>query len=210
MALKRPLGPHRPIPKFIAIKVIVFLCFWQEIVLVILTRFHIIREIGSWTAENVTTGIADLLVCFEMLLAALYHRYAFPWQVYDRGHDTHVSVGLDNSFALSDASRDFREILPGFNKPSTGNKPSATKSTAQNISSSIPSVTQVIIDGGDRHVHMIERDGEVDIVLEGEEPLLNSRDDEEEEEDDMEADFDEDDNEQITTETENEKGLQVV
>lgn len=186
LALKRPLAPHHPLPKFVAIKAIVFLCFWQEIVLIVLTKIHVIREIGSWTAENVTTGIADLLVCFEMLLAALYHRYAFPWQAYDRGQPTYVSVGLDNSFALSDATRDFSELFsstPFSSKKVSAETPhvSTTTDTAQAIqveekdqaSTTTTHPNDLIIDGGERHLHLVEKDGVVDIVLEGEEPLLH-------------------------------------
>jgi hypothetical protein len=113
LALRRPLGQHNPVPKFVAIKAVVFLSFWQGVLLALFARFHVIREAGSWTSENVTTGIHDLLICFEMLLAAFYHRIAFPWEIYDRGRISSIaSVGFDDNFALSDARRDFAEIMP--------------------------------------------------------------------------------------------------
>ena len=39
-----------------------------------LVKVQIIHDAGSWTVENVATGVQNLLICFEMFLAALAHR----------------------------------------------------------------------------------------------------------------------------------------
>lgn len=121
MCLNRPLQPHDPFPKFLSIKAVVFLSFWQGVLLAILAEVGVIREVGSWTVDNTKTGIQNMLICFEMLLAAWYHRYAFDWRVYDRGRtSSFASVGLDDNFAFSDARRDFGEMLPAL--PETFNR----------------------------------------------------------------------------------------
>jgi hypothetical protein len=164
LALKRPLAAHNPLPKFISIKAVVFLSFWQGVILAILARIHVIREAGSWTSENVTTGLHDLLICFEMLLAAFYHQLAFPWQVYDRGRTSSItSVGLEENFALSDARRDFAAILPG----------------TFFASSPKPIVTHATVEG--EQAAEMQRTDEItgkrkDLVMEGEQPLLRDDD----------------------------------
>jgi len=161
-ALKRPLQPHNPVPKFLAIKLVVFLSFWQGVTLAILARFNVIQEVGSWTAEHVTTGIHDLLICFEMLFAALYHRMAFPWQDYDRGRTGSIgSVGLDDNFALSDARRDFAEMMPHKLLFTSSPRPSA--------------VVHATVEGekAAEQERMAEITGpKKDVLVEGEQPLL--------------------------------------
>ena len=158
VAMRRNLQPFDPVPKFLAIKVIVFLCFWQGVLLAVLAKFNVIQEVGSWTIENVKTGIQDILVCFEMLLVSFYHRYAFPWQVYDRGRHTEISVGLDENFALSDATRDFSQIIPS--------------------QFFVGSPKQTIHAGDDQDEIKMEEisAAKKDIILEGEQPLLRDED----------------------------------
>lgn len=45
-ALKIPLAPHDPIPKFVAIKAVVFLMFWQGIFLGLFAHFKALRGVG--------------------------------------------------------------------------------------------------------------------------------------------------------------------
>lgn len=55
--LKEPLSPFKPVPKFLCIKAVLFLSFWQGVVVAGLARLHLIRAIGTWSKENVETGI---------------------------------------------------------------------------------------------------------------------------------------------------------
>jgi hypothetical protein len=110
LSLRESLSPHDPIPKFVAIKGVVFVCFWQSLFIAILARAQVIRAIGTWSADDVAMGLSNLLICFEMLLAALYHSRAFPWELYNTTH-TDVATTLDAHFALSDARRDFGQEM---------------------------------------------------------------------------------------------------
>jgi hypothetical protein len=85
-------------------------------VLAFLSRFEIIHEIGSWSVENVTTGIQNLLICFEMFFVAVAHTRAFPYEAYiDRegaqGPPLRTSLLADH-LAIEDAMRDFNEVMP--------------------------------------------------------------------------------------------------
>lgn len=123
LALGEQLKPYNPVPKFLCIKAVLFLSFWQSVVLAFLSRFQIIHQVGSWSVENVATGIQNLLICFEMCFVALAHHRAFPYAPYVRDDvdeaggvtTTHVSLRrnmLADNLAFGDAMRDFNEVMP--------------------------------------------------------------------------------------------------
>eukprot|EP00941_MAST-03F_sp_MAST-3F-sp1_P001283 g1283.t1 len=72
------LAPFRPVPKFLSIKAVLFLSFWQGVLFSALNYFDFIHEIGAYTANDVQTALQDFCVCVEMLIMAIAHRYAFP------------------------------------------------------------------------------------------------------------------------------------
>ena len=76
---------------------------------------NLLHEFGDWSVENVSAGIQNTLICFEMLLAAIAHRYAFPYQGYagkERPHGLKQAFLQDN-FAIEDAVSDFNQVAPG-------------------------------------------------------------------------------------------------
>ena len=112
LALGTPLAPYNPVPKFLCIKVVLFLSFWQSVVLAFLSRFQIIHEFGSWSVENVTTGIQNVLICFEMFFVALAHHRAFSYEPYVHGNPALRTSILADHLAFEDAVRDFNEVMP--------------------------------------------------------------------------------------------------
>ncbi|TYZ66887.1 hypothetical protein PybrP1_012922 [[Pythium] brassicae (nom. inval.)] len=125
LALGEPLKPFNPVPKFLCIKAVLFLSFWQSVVLAFLSRFQLIHEVGSWSVENVTTGINNLLICCEMGFVALAHHHAFPYAPYvvtaDAAANTNAATAahvsqrrsvLADHLAFGDAMRDFNEVMP--------------------------------------------------------------------------------------------------
>lgn len=113
LALGDHLTPYNPVPKFLCIKAVLFLSFWQSVVLAFLSRFQIIHEIGSWSVENVTTGINNLLICFEMCFVAIAHHHAFPYKPYIGGSTAQQRTSLlADHLAFPDAMRDFNEVMP--------------------------------------------------------------------------------------------------
>jgi Organic solute transporter Ostalpha len=60
VVLKEPLTPHNPVPKFLCIKAVLFLSFWQGVIIAGLARLHLVHAVGEWTKENVETGIQVL------------------------------------------------------------------------------------------------------------------------------------------------------
>lgn len=84
------LRPHDPVPKFLCIKTILFLSFWQGVVLAALTKYvshsawylivtcwrrlQIIHDIGEWTSEDLATGVQNFLICVEMMIISFFHK----------------------------------------------------------------------------------------------------------------------------------------
>ncbi|KAH9258490.1 hypothetical protein BASA81_002992 [Batrachochytrium salamandrivorans] len=121
-ALKKPLQPHSPLPKFMAIKIVIFLCFWQEILIAVLAHYHVVDAFASYTVEDIKAGLQNLLVCFEMGFISVYHHYAYPWQQYDKGSSyTLPNIGLPNSvgleFALAESTADFSQSASATTPP---------------------------------------------------------------------------------------------
>nr|CAH0110471.1 unnamed protein product [Daphnia galeata] len=87
-ATKDLLSPYDPVLKFAIIKSIIFLCFWQGVLLAVLETLEIIAPIydsegkPSTNAGTVSAGYQNFLVCIEMGFAAVALRYAFPVTVY--------------------------------------------------------------------------------------------------------------------------------
>nr|CAG4636158.1 EOG090X05RX [Eubosmina coregoni]SVE69785.1 EOG090X05RX [Eubosmina coregoni] len=87
-ATKDLLTPYDPILKFAIIKSVIFLSFWQGVLLAVLEQMKIIQPIygpdGTPTTNTgtVSAGYQNFLVCIEMGLAAIALRYAFPVTVY--------------------------------------------------------------------------------------------------------------------------------
>lgn len=81
------LRPYEPVLKFLTIKSVIFLSFWQGMVLAILERCGVIpnalsidgMEVGAGT---VAAGWQNFIICIEMFFAAIALRYAFTCTVY--------------------------------------------------------------------------------------------------------------------------------
>jgi len=88
-ATKDLLTPFEPVLKFCTIKSVIFLSFWQGVLLAILEKAQVISRVvdssGDVTsAGTVSAGYQNFFICIEMLFAAIALRYAFPYQVYAR------------------------------------------------------------------------------------------------------------------------------
>jgi len=109
------LAPIRPLSKFLTVKAVVFVTFWQGVLIAILVYTGVISK-ESWTTYDqldVATGIQDFLICIEMFIAALAHAYAFPPR--DYMDPTHPHVGffqnVKHMFDLTDVVGDVQEVV---------------------------------------------------------------------------------------------------
>lgn len=76
-ACKEFLQPYDPGMKFVVVKAVVFMCFWQGILIAVLNHFHVIPHSQNWTADDVGVGLQNLIVTIEMFIVALAHRWIF-------------------------------------------------------------------------------------------------------------------------------------
>ncbi|KAJ1728469.1 hypothetical protein LPJ61_004015, partial [Coemansia biformis] len=84
--IKDDISEHKPFRKFLAIKAIVFLTFWEGFVISWLgsNNVGVIKGTEFWTKDNVVDGLTALVVCIEMVLFAVLFIWAFPSAIYRR------------------------------------------------------------------------------------------------------------------------------
>lgn len=81
-AAKELLHPYRPILKFLSVKMVIFLAFWQSIVIAYMAHMDWIPRFNCLPAADVATGLQNFLMCFEMCFVALLHIIAYPYELY--------------------------------------------------------------------------------------------------------------------------------
>ncbi|KAK2634683.1 hypothetical protein Ddye_029475 [Dipteronia dyeriana] len=100
MACRDLLQPFNPVPKFIIIKSVVFLTYWQGVLVFLAAKSGFIKN-----AEE-AAEYQNFIICVEMLIAAVGHLYAFPYKEY-AGANIGRSHGLTASLAHALKLNDF-------------------------------------------------------------------------------------------------------
>ncbi|OAA58328.1 hypothetical protein ISF_06867 [Cordyceps fumosorosea ARSEF 2679] len=81
--LKEPLKEQKLLIKIVAIKLVVFLSFWQASAISVGTStLHIVHANKVLAYPDIKVGIPALLLCVEMAVFALLHLWAFPYKPY--------------------------------------------------------------------------------------------------------------------------------
>ncbi|CUG90279.1 solute transporter, putative [Bodo saltans] len=106
MEYKTLLAPHQPIGKFAAVKAVVFLSFWQGVLMGVLVHIGVIQSSreGLWSSDQVSIGLQDFLICIEMLLMCYVHHRVFPETPYVplHGHQPIQPWIWQHVFSVSD------------------------------------------------------------------------------------------------------------
>ncbi|XP_037332546.2 transmembrane protein 184A [Pungitius pungitius] len=110
------LRPYEPVLKFLTIKSVIFLSFWQGMVLAILERCRVIPKalyidgqvVGAGT---VAAGWQNFITCIEMFFAAIALRYAFTCTVYQEKKDDDVQENHPPMHSISSGLKE--TINPG-------------------------------------------------------------------------------------------------
>ena len=89
VATKDLLRPFDPVLKFFTVKSVIFLSFWQGVLLALLESMGYILPMYNETGKEidlpagaVSAGYQNFFICIEMFFAAVALRYAFPIDVY--------------------------------------------------------------------------------------------------------------------------------
>ncbi|XP_015974591.2 transmembrane protein 184A [Rousettus aegyptiacus] len=118
-ATRELLQPFEPVLKFLTIKAVIFLSFWQGMLLAILERCGVIPEVQTVDGSRVgagtlAAGYQNFIICIEMLFASIALRYAFTCQVYaEKDHSPgpgaplqSISSGLKETVSPQDIVQD--------------------------------------------------------------------------------------------------------
>ncbi|KAH6783192.1 organic solute transporter ostalpha protein [Perilla frutescens var. hirtella] len=90
VACRDLLQPFNPVPKFIIIKSVVFLTYWQGVLVFLAAKSQLIKD----TTE--AAEFQNFIICVEMLIAAIGHLYAFPYKEY-----AGANIGANHGFTAS-------------------------------------------------------------------------------------------------------------
>ncbi|GAA6002268.1 hypothetical protein JCM10207_003155 [Rhodosporidiobolus poonsookiae] len=80
--VKEQLAGKKPLSKFLCIKLVVMLTFYQSFIFSILESHGVIHATEFWTATNVSDGLNALCICCEMVLMSIAFAWAFNWKEY--------------------------------------------------------------------------------------------------------------------------------
>jgi hypothetical protein len=132
------LAPIRPLSKFVCIKAVVFLTFWQFVLIQLLVVLGVIkstvpiddsggdggydiylsgrpdsRSVDPAASRELASRIQEFIVCIEMFIAALAHTYAFPPRDYMNPDipSTGMLRNLRDMFNLSDVATDVQAVM---------------------------------------------------------------------------------------------------
>lgn len=90
------LAPYEPVWKFLTVKSIIFLSFWQGFLFAILQKMGALKPLSPETSLGaVAAGYQNFFISIEMFFAAIAFRYAFPYEVYCYG-DNQRSVTMQS------------------------------------------------------------------------------------------------------------------
>lgn len=100
VACRDLLQPFNPVPKFILIKSVIFLTYWQGVLVFLAAKSGFIKD------AKAAADFQNFIVSVEMLLAAAGHFFAFPYKEY-AGANIGNSSGLTGSLAHAVKLSDF-------------------------------------------------------------------------------------------------------
>ncbi|KAK5660533.1 hypothetical protein OQA88_13082 [Cercophora sp. LCS_1] len=110
------LAPNQPFLKILAIKLVIFLSFWQSAAISVGTStLHIIHPNDVLAYPDIKVGIPSLILCFEMACFALLHLWAFPWRPYNYSFSEQKKGGFLGVKALWDAVFIW-DVIKGFGR----------------------------------------------------------------------------------------------
>lgn len=80
--IKEDIAEHSPLLKVLAIKLVIFLSFWQTILISFLTSSGAITPSNTIQTPDIKIGIPCMLLCIEMALFAIFHFWSFSYRPY--------------------------------------------------------------------------------------------------------------------------------
>jgi len=117
-AVQDDLAWCKPFPKFMTIKGIVFMTFWQGLVISFLAKAY--AETGAKTGDMDAWGkqAQNFLICLEMLFFSIAHFYCYPTEEWEEGYrpSQEQKAKFGESIALGDFVSDLKLIMGGHQR----------------------------------------------------------------------------------------------
>ena len=108
-AVDKDLSWCRPLAKFLCIKGVVFMTFWQGLAISLLAQF---TDVGGEDATEWAMSAQNFLICLEMLLFSIAHFYCFPTEEWQEGYRIAAErAQFSDTIALGDFFQDVKLIL---------------------------------------------------------------------------------------------------
>eukprot|EP00977_Amphora_coffeiformis_P014502 scaffold4063_cov178-Amphora_coffeaeformis.AAC.4 len=109
LKVDKELAWCRPFAKFLCIKGVVFMTFWQGLAISILAQT---TDVGGQDEEEWAKSAQNFLICLEMLLFSIAHFYCFPTEEWQEGYRVkHEQGQFGDTIALGDFFADVKLIL---------------------------------------------------------------------------------------------------
>ncbi|XP_055339457.1 transmembrane protein 184B-like [Paramacrobiotus metropolitanus] len=109
------LRPYKPLAKFVTVKSVIFLSFWQGVVLAILEKAEVISGFGQGNNHvgpgTVSAGYQNFLICIEMLFASIALWFAFPYDIYTQSASGGRAIGLHSISSSLKETMNPRDIM---------------------------------------------------------------------------------------------------
>ena len=113
--LRITLADYKPLLKVLAIKLVIFLSFWQASAISIGTStLQIVHPNATIAYPDIKVGVPALLLCVEMALFSILHLWAFPYAPYRPGASTAFYPVPDPTKATSPVENAHQPPSGGF------------------------------------------------------------------------------------------------
>lgn len=89
--IKGDIAQHRPFLKIVAIKLVIFLSFWQSILISFLTSSGAIKASDKIQTPDIKVGIPAMLLCIEMAFFSILHIWSFSSKPYKLGNKEYMA-----------------------------------------------------------------------------------------------------------------------
>eukprot|EP01012_Entosiphon_sulcatum_P068434 TRINITY_DN98641_c0_g1_i1.p1 TRINITY_DN98641_c0_g1~~TRINITY_DN98641_c0_g1_i1.p1 ORF type:complete len:424 (-),score=77.25 TRINITY_DN98641_c0_g1_i1:231-1502(-) len=124
LATCKDLKQFSPVPKFLCVKAVIFLSFWQYVMLGLFVKMKIINclHCTDYTNEQIADGVNQFLICVEMMIISLFHRSVFP-------HTPYHTTGLRSPLRKENVRRAF-----------------SVRDVVEDVTSAVDEVKEVITD----------------------------------------------------------------
>jgi len=121
---KEEMAPYKPIGKFLSVKFVIFLSFWQSIVVAGLVSIDVLKATSGWSTDNISDGVQNVLICGEMVIVSVIHIFVFSHKPYIKeGVRTPIFNTLKHVFSPNDIARDIKNsFYPKSNKDNKNKK----------------------------------------------------------------------------------------